>query len=89
MPGGDGTGPMGEGPMTGRAAGYCAGNSQAGFANSMPRMGLGLGRGRGFMTYRYGNMQAGQHYYPTLGRFYGGMGFFGKRRGGRGRRFRF
>ena len=25
MPGGDGTGPAGAGPMTGRAAGYCAG----------------------------------------------------------------
>jgi len=25
MPGGDGTGPAGMGPMTGRAAGYCAG----------------------------------------------------------------
>ena len=25
MPGGDGTGPMGMGPMTGRGAGYCAG----------------------------------------------------------------
>lgn len=25
MPAGDGTGPMGQGPMTGRAAGYCAG----------------------------------------------------------------
>ncbi|MBN2210726.1 MAG: DUF5320 domain-containing protein, partial [Sedimentisphaerales bacterium] len=25
MPGGDGTGPAGFGPMTGRAAGFCAG----------------------------------------------------------------
>src|SRR5690606_29649890 len=31
MPRGDGTGPMGEGPMTGRGAGLCAGNVQPGF----------------------------------------------------------
>ena len=30
MPGGDGTGPMGMGPMTGRAAGFCAGYNRAG-----------------------------------------------------------
>jgi len=34
MPRGDGTGPMGAGPMTGRAAGICAGNSVAGSANA-------------------------------------------------------
>ncbi|MBN1458575.1 MAG: DUF5320 domain-containing protein [Armatimonadetes bacterium] len=33
MPRGDGTGPMGRGPMTGRAAGYCAGYAVPGFAN--------------------------------------------------------
>jgi hypothetical protein len=31
MPRGDGTGPGGLGPMTGRAAGYCAGYSVPGF----------------------------------------------------------
>jgi hypothetical protein len=36
MPGGDGTGPAGMGPMTGRAAGYCAGYSVPGFANPIP-----------------------------------------------------
>ena len=36
MPFGDGTGPMGLGPMTGRGAGYCAGFGTAGFANPMP-----------------------------------------------------
>jgi len=48
MPGGDGTGPMGLGPMTGRAAGYCAGYSVPGYMN--PAGGLGRGRalwGRG------------------------------------------
>jgi len=46
MPGGDGTGPMGMGPMTGRAAGYCAGYAVPGFMNPMPGRGFG-GRGRG------------------------------------------
>jgi len=48
MPRGDGTGPMGMGPMTGRAAGYCAGFSAPGFANPVPRMGMGFRRGTGF-----------------------------------------
>ena len=47
MPRGDGTGPWGMGPMTGRAAGYCAGYSVPGFANPVPGYGLGLGYGRG------------------------------------------
>ena len=33
MPRGDRTGPMGMGPMTGRAAGYCAGYGVPGYAN--------------------------------------------------------
>ncbi|MGC9320600.1 MAG: DUF5320 domain-containing protein [Armatimonadota bacterium] len=47
MPAGDGTGPMGMGPMTGRAAGYCAGYEAPGYANPGPRMGMGWGRGWG------------------------------------------
>ena len=52
MPRGDGTGPMGMGPMTGRAAGYCAGYPAPGFMNPGPGggfggMGRGWGRGRG------------------------------------------
>ncbi|MBN2512696.1 MAG: DUF5320 domain-containing protein [Sedimentisphaerales bacterium] len=47
MPGGDGTGPMGMGPMTGRAAGYCGGYVMPGYANY--GMGRGfIGRGGGF-----------------------------------------
>ena len=42
MPRGDGTGPMGLGPTTGRALGYCAGYSVPGFANPI---GYGIGRG--------------------------------------------
>ena len=46
MPGGDGTGPGGMGPMTGRAAGYCAGYAVPGFMNPIPGRGF-WGRGRG------------------------------------------
>lgn len=44
MPGGDRTGPLGQGPMTGRGAGYCAGADAPGFMNA----GMGRGMGRGF-----------------------------------------
>jgi hypothetical protein len=48
MPGGDRTGPMGMGPMTGRAAGYCAGYSFPGYMNPYGgHLGLGFGWGRG------------------------------------------
>ncbi len=47
MPRGDGTGPMGMGPMTGRAAGYCAGYSVPGYANPIPGRGYGRGFGGG------------------------------------------
>jgi len=43
MPGFDRTGPEGRGSMTGRGAGYCAGNETPRFANR----GFGYGRGRG------------------------------------------
>ena len=41
MPGGDGTGPNGQGSMTGRGAGYCTGYERPGFANP------GFGRRKG------------------------------------------
>jgi hypothetical protein len=47
MPAGDRTGPMGMGPMTGRAAGYCASYDVPGYANPIPGRGFGLGRGWG------------------------------------------
>lgn len=51
MPRGDGSGPNGMGPMTGRGAGYCAGFAAPGFANGAPGFGFGgggaFGRGRG------------------------------------------
>jgi hypothetical protein len=54
MPWGDRTGPWGVGPMTGRAAGYCAGYPVPGYVNPIPRFDWGSGfggwwgRGRGF-----------------------------------------
>ncbi|MCD6519190.1 MAG: DUF5320 domain-containing protein [Anaerolineae bacterium] len=48
MPWGDGTGPAGLGPMTGRGAGYCAGYPVPGYMNPWPRLGMGWGwRGGG------------------------------------------
>lgn len=47
MPWGDGTGPWGMGPMTGRAAGYCAGYPAPGAMNPIPGFGRGMGFGRG------------------------------------------
>ncbi len=47
MPRGDRTGPMGAGPMTGRAAGFCAGNTAPGYANFGGGRGRGMGFGRG------------------------------------------
>ena len=46
MPRGDGTGPNGIGPRTGRGMGYCAGYNTPGFMNS--GFGRGMGRGLGF-----------------------------------------
>jgi len=44
MPGGDGTGPRGMGPMTGRGMGFCAVPATQGYSNT----GSGQGYGRGF-----------------------------------------
>ena len=48
MPRGDGTGPMGMGPMTGRGAGFCAGFAAPGYMSPGIGYGMGFGRGRGF-----------------------------------------
>lgn len=74
MPGFNGTGPMGEGPMTGGARGYCAGNTPkttqfaGGFgAGRGMRRGCGRGmrggRGSGFgFGMRYGNTSLSSNY---------------------------
>ena len=49
MPGGDRTGPLGQGPQTGRAAGRCAGYDMPGYMNPVPGGGYrGMGRGGGW-----------------------------------------
>jgi len=53
MPRGDGTGPRGLGPMTGRAAGYCAGYGVPGYANPLVGRRLGLGGGHGWRHMYY------------------------------------
>lgn len=66
MPGRDRTGPEGEGPMTGRQMGYCAGNAVPdglkpgrGYAGRpFARSGLG---GRPFMGRRAGGRRAAGH----------------------------
>ena len=45
MPGGDRAGPLGMGPMTGRAAGYCAGSAVPGFMNAPGGQGFRRGGG--------------------------------------------
>lgn len=58
MPGGDGTGPAGRGPMTGWGAGYCAGFGEPGSVNVGPRGRFwnfwgGRGGGRGWRNWFY------------------------------------
>lgn len=76
MPAGDGTGPMGLGPKTGRGAGYCAGFSSPGYTNTSMRMGMAYRRGGSMQMPLYGKAFMG-----------GGMGF-GRGRGQGSRRGR-
>ncbi|MEJ2705619.1 MAG: DUF5320 domain-containing protein [Sedimentisphaerales bacterium] len=61
MPGGDGTGPAGVGPMTGRAVGFCAGHGVPGYMNPVGGRGY-WGWGRGF---RGGGRGWRNRYYAT------------------------
>lgn len=76
MPRGDRTGPTGAGPMTGRAAGYCAGFDAPGYANAAGgrSVGAGFGRGRGFRGCSFAG-------YGRRNRFWG-VGMPGTRFGG-------
>ena len=62
MPAGDGTGPRGMGPMTGRGAGNCAGYGMPGYANPIPGRGLGMGWGGG-----WGRGRGWRHAYHATG----------------------
>ncbi|MEA3346871.1 MAG: DUF5320 domain-containing protein [Candidatus Auribacterota bacterium] len=74
MPGGDRTGPAGMGPMTGRAAGYCAGYPVPGYTNPVSGRGRGFGYGRG-RGYGWGRGRGGRQawfgYGPAWGYPYG------------------
>jgi len=72
MPYGDGTGPAGFGPMTGRAAGFCAGYAVPGYMNPVPGRGFGFGRGgRGRRNWFYATgltgWQSTAYGYPAWG----------------------
>jgi len=60
MPRGDGTGPAGVGPMTGRASGYCAGYNTPGYMNAYGGRFAGRGFRGGFGGRGYRN-----RYYAT------------------------
>ena len=86
MPRGDGTGLTGMGPMTGRAAGYCAGNNAPGFTNLFPRRPLWNYRGNVVPMQR----PAYRRWMPFGVRqpyFFGAVGWRCGRGQGRGRRW--
>lgn len=55
MPGGNGRGPRGMGPGTGRGLGYCVGHGRPGYLSGSPAMGWGRGFGGGFARGYRGN----------------------------------
>jgi len=90
MPFGDGTGPVGAGPMTGRAAGFCAGFPVPGYMNPIGGRGFWgwgrgfWGRGRGWRNWYYATGLPGwaraAYGWPAWGTIinpyaYGGMPF--------------
>jgi len=92
MPLGDGTGPAGMGPMTGRAAGYCAGFPMPGYMNpAVSRAGFYGASVPAFGGYGTGLYGYGAGYgmpYSGYGMSYGGWGNPWLRRGfGFGRGF--
>jgi hypothetical protein len=64
MPGGDRTGPLGQGPRTGRAAGFCADFEIPGYVNPGFSYRFGYGGGRGF---RGGAGRGWRHRYYATG----------------------
>ncbi len=66
MPRGDGSGPNGQGAMTGRGMGYCAGYVVPGYGQGQGR-GMGLGMRRGFRGRGWGyNAWANTPYGPMV-----------------------
>ncbi len=78
MPAGDGRGPNGAGPMTGRGAGLCAGYTAPGYVNS--------GRGGGYGGFGRGGRGGGRGWrngFNAGGRPFYGRGFQGAPYSGR------
>lgn len=78
MPRGDRRGPEGRGPMTGRAAGYCAGYNVAGFENPLPGRGgrgAGFGRGAGGRGWRNRYYATGLRGWERGGRYAGALDY--------------
>ena len=74
MPYGDGTGPAGMGPLSGRRMGFCAGYAAPGYANPIGgrgRWAMGYGRGRGYGRFAGAGMWA-----ANVGPFPSGRQFF-------------
>ncbi len=82
MPAGDKTGPRGLGPMTGRAASYCAGYGRPGYLNPAPGVVSAYYAGAYPPAFAAG---PGFYNFPSI---YGGWGCGRRRGGGRGRTFR-
>ncbi len=68
MPGGDRTGPRGEGARTGRGAGFCSGNESPGYMSPGPGYGGGMRGGMGGMGRMGGGRGRGyRHIYNATG----------------------
>jgi hypothetical protein len=65
MPSGNRTGPLGQGPFTGRGAGYCGGNATPGAVTAGRRGFGGRGRGRNRRSRRRGGGRMFQDTGPT------------------------
>ncbi len=59
MPNSNGTGPQGEGPMTGKATGNCAENFSGNFTGTSSKSNFGFGHGRGRRLFNRGSEQFG------------------------------
>jgi len=71
MPGGDRTGPMGSGPMSGHGMGYCAGFTRPGSMSPGPGYGFGKGGGFGRGFCQGFGLEKGRGWrHPGFGRFW-------------------
>ena len=69
MPGGDRTGPKGDGPGTGRGMGFCTGNDRPGTGIGKISVGFrrwwsGFGRGKGWRRFNFGQDISGSEPVP-------------------------